>query len=56
MIGETFDDYLDEHGNIKIPSNQTMIDLVDKHSAAQGMSSPTVMSTIRGNAMVSTSS
>ncbi|WSJ17470.1 long-chain-fatty-acid--AMP ligase FadD32 [Nocardia sp. NBC_01327] len=36
MIGETFDDYLDEHGNIKIPSNQTMIDLVDKHSAAQG--------------------
>ncbi|MGV9412912.1 long-chain-fatty-acid--AMP ligase FadD32 [Nocardia sp. NPDC003693] len=35
MIGETFDDYLDEHGNIKIPSNLTMIDLVDKH-AAQG--------------------
>ncbi|MFE6859513.1 long-chain-fatty-acid--AMP ligase FadD32 [Nocardia sp. NPDC057668] len=35
MIGETFDDYLDERGNIKIPSNLTMIDLVDKH-AAQG--------------------
>ncbi|MEU0538804.1 long-chain-fatty-acid--AMP ligase FadD32 [Nocardia sp. NPDC005978] len=34
-MGETFDDYLDERGNIKIPSNLTMIDLVDKH-AAQG--------------------
>ncbi len=36
MIGETFDDYLDERGNITMPDNQTMIDLVDKHSAAQG--------------------
>ncbi|GAB2444522.1 long-chain-fatty-acid--AMP ligase FadD32 [Nocardia tengchongensis] len=36
MIGETFDDYLDEHGNIKIPDNQTMVDLVDKHVAANG--------------------
>ncbi|MFJ9366738.1 long-chain-fatty-acid--AMP ligase FadD32 [Nocardia sp. NPDC101769] len=36
MIGETFDDYLDEHGNIKIPDNQTMVDLVDKHAAANG--------------------
>ncbi|MFF0636105.1 long-chain-fatty-acid--AMP ligase FadD32 [Nocardia sp. NPDC004151] len=34
MIGETFDDYLDEHGHIKIPDNQTMVDLVDKHAAA----------------------
>ncbi len=36
MIGETFDDYLDEHGNIRIPANQTMIDLVDKHTVAAG--------------------
>ncbi|MFE5286673.1 long-chain-fatty-acid--AMP ligase FadD32 [Nocardia sp. NPDC056611] len=36
MIGETFDDYLDEHGHIKIPDNQTMVDLVDKHAAANG--------------------
>ncbi|MET8427438.1 long-chain-fatty-acid--AMP ligase FadD32 [Nocardia sp. NPDC004860] len=35
-MGETFDDYLDEHGNIKIPDNQTMVDLVDKHAAANG--------------------
>lgn len=36
MIGETFDDYLDEHGNIKILGNATLIDFVDKHSAANG--------------------
>nr|WP_085996808.1 long-chain-fatty-acid--AMP ligase FadD32 [Nocardia niigatensis] len=35
-MGETFDDYLDEHGNITIPDNQTMVDLVDKHAAANG--------------------
>ncbi|WP_157574404.1 long-chain-fatty-acid--AMP ligase FadD32 [Nocardia jejuensis] len=35
-MGETFDDYLDEHGNIRIPRNQTLIDFVDKHSAANG--------------------
>ncbi len=34
MIGETFDDYLDEQGNIKITGNQTLIDIVDKHSEA----------------------
>ncbi|WP_029926593.1 long-chain-fatty-acid--AMP ligase FadD32 [Nocardia otitidiscaviarum] len=32
MIGETFDDYLDEHGNIKITGDWTLIDVVDKHS------------------------
>ncbi|MGW4243571.1 long-chain-fatty-acid--AMP ligase FadD32 [Nocardia sp. NPDC004722] len=36
MIGETFEDVLDEHGNIKIPENQTMVDLVDKHAAVNG--------------------
>ena len=36
MIGETFDDYLDEQGNIKILGNATLIDFVDKHSAANG--------------------
>ncbi|MFG3524545.1 long-chain-fatty-acid--AMP ligase FadD32 [Nocardia nova] len=36
MIGETFDDYLDEHGNIKILGDATLIDFVDKHSAANG--------------------
>nr|WP_307817783.1 long-chain-fatty-acid--AMP ligase FadD32 [Nocardia acididurans] len=35
-MGETFDDYLDEHGNIRIPDGLTMIDLVDKHSQANG--------------------
>nr|WP_157535464.1 long-chain-fatty-acid--AMP ligase FadD32 [Nocardia inohanensis] len=35
-MGETFDDYLDEHGNIRIPANQTMIELVDKHTVAAG--------------------
>ncbi|WP_425302602.1 long-chain-fatty-acid--AMP ligase FadD32 [Nocardia wallacei] len=36
MIGETFDDYLDEQGNIKILGDATLIDFVDKHSAANG--------------------
>ncbi|GAB2651181.1 long-chain-fatty-acid--AMP ligase FadD32 [Nocardia goodfellowii] len=36
MIGETFDDYLDEHGNIKILGDKTLIDFVDKHSAENG--------------------
>ncbi|MEU4600902.1 long-chain-fatty-acid--AMP ligase FadD32 [Nocardia sp. NPDC023988] len=36
MIGETLDDYLDEHGAIRIPGNQTLIDFVDKHSEANG--------------------
>lgn len=36
MIGETFDDYLDEHGNIKILGDATLIEFVDKHSAANG--------------------
>src|SRR6266568_696010 len=36
MIGETFDDYLDEKGNIKILGDATLIDFVDKHSAANG--------------------
>nr|WP_085996354.1 long-chain-fatty-acid--AMP ligase FadD32 [Nocardia otitidiscaviarum] len=31
-MGETFDDYLDEHGNIKITGDWTLIDVVDKHS------------------------
>ncbi|PPJ04937.1 fatty-acid--CoA ligase [Nocardia nova] len=35
-MGETFDDYLDEHGNIKILGDATLIDFVDKHSAANG--------------------
>ncbi len=35
MIGETFDDYLDEQGNISIRSDATMIDFVDKHSASR---------------------
>lgn len=33
MIDETFDDYLDEQGNIKISGDRTLIDFVDKHSA-----------------------
>lgn len=36
MIGETFDDYLDESGNIRILGDATLIDFVDKHSAANG--------------------
>ncbi|MBW0270295.1 fatty-acid--CoA ligase [Nocardia sp. MH4] len=36
MIGETFDDYVDELGNIRIPGDQTLIDFVDKHSEANG--------------------
>ncbi|GAA5045520.1 long-chain-fatty-acid--AMP ligase FadD32 [Nocardia callitridis] len=36
MIDETFDDYLDEHGNIKIRGDKTLIDFVDKHSAESG--------------------
>ncbi|WP_157354436.1 long-chain-fatty-acid--AMP ligase FadD32 [Nocardia terrae] len=36
MIGETFEDVLDEHGNIKLPENQTMVDLVDKHAEVNG--------------------
>nr|WP_324194038.1 long-chain-fatty-acid--AMP ligase FadD32 [Nocardia blacklockiae] len=35
-MGETFDDYLDEQGHIKILGNATLIDFVDKHSAANG--------------------
>ncbi len=36
MIGETFDDYVDELGTIRIPGDQTLIDFVDKHSEANG--------------------
>ncbi len=36
MIDETFDDYLDDQGNIKIRGNKTLIDFVDKHSADNG--------------------
>ncbi|MFC4127252.1 long-chain-fatty-acid--AMP ligase FadD32 [Nocardia rhizosphaerae] len=36
MIGETFDDYVDESGNIRIPGDQTLIDFVDKHSEDNG--------------------
>ncbi|WP_442790314.1 long-chain-fatty-acid--AMP ligase FadD32 [Nocardia sp. CDC153] len=36
MIGGTFEDVLDEHGNIRIPDNQTMVDLVDRHAAVNG--------------------
>ncbi len=36
MIGETYDDYLDEHGNITIPDDSTWIDFVDRHSATNG--------------------
>ena len=32
MIDETFDDYLDEQGHIKLPEDKTLIDFVDKHS------------------------
>ncbi|GAJ80589.1 putative long-chain fatty acyl-AMP ligase [Nocardia brasiliensis NBRC 14402] len=36
MIDETFDDYLDDQGNIKIRGDKTLIDFVDKHSAENG--------------------
>ncbi|WP_216911285.1 long-chain-fatty-acid--AMP ligase FadD32 [Nocardia sp. NBC_01377] len=36
MIGETFDDYVDQKGKIKIPGDQTLIDFVDKHSTQNG--------------------
>ncbi|WP_433524101.1 long-chain-fatty-acid--AMP ligase FadD32 [Nocardia pseudovaccinii] len=36
MIDETFDDYLDDQGNIKIRDDKTLIDFVDKHSAENG--------------------
>ncbi|MGF6887696.1 fatty acid CoA ligase FadD32 [Nocardia sp. GAS34] len=36
MIGKTWDDYLDEQGNIKIRGDSTLIDFVDMHSAANG--------------------
>ncbi|MFF0492703.1 long-chain-fatty-acid--AMP ligase FadD32 [Nocardia sp. NPDC004068] len=36
MIGETFDDYLDEHGNLDIRGDSTLIDFVDMHSATNG--------------------
>ncbi|MGN2634791.1 long-chain-fatty-acid--AMP ligase FadD32 [Nocardia takedensis] len=36
MIGETFDDYVDEQGFIRIPPDKTLIDFVDKHSAENG--------------------
>ncbi|WP_155980720.1 long-chain-fatty-acid--AMP ligase FadD32 [Nocardia sp. CNY236] len=35
-MDETFDDYLDDQGNIKIRGNKTLIDFVDKHSADNG--------------------
>ncbi|RJO79446.1 fatty-acid--CoA ligase [Nocardia panacis] len=35
-MGETFDDYLDETGNIRIPGGQTLIDFLDKHTAENG--------------------
>ncbi|MFI2342089.1 long-chain-fatty-acid--AMP ligase FadD32 [Nocardia gamkensis] len=36
MIDETFDDYLDDQGNIRIRGDRTLIDFVDKHSAENG--------------------
>ncbi len=36
MIDETFDEYLDDQGNIKIRDDKTLIDFVDKHSAENG--------------------
>ncbi|MBF6335217.1 AMP-binding protein [Nocardia abscessus] len=36
MIDETFDDYLDDQGNIEIRGDKTLIDFVDKHSAENG--------------------
>ncbi|MBU3066771.1 AMP-binding protein [Nocardia sp. NEAU-G5] len=35
-MGKTWDDYLDEQGNIKIRGDSTLIDFVDMHSAANG--------------------
>ncbi|NUS42781.1 MAG: AMP-binding protein [Mycobacteriaceae bacterium] len=35
-MDETFDDYLDETGNIKIPTDKTLIDFIDKHTAENG--------------------
>ncbi|GAB2699289.1 long-chain-fatty-acid--AMP ligase FadD32 [Nocardia thraciensis] len=32
MTDETFDDYLDESGNIKIPPGRTLVDYVEKHT------------------------
>ncbi len=36
MIDETFDDYLDDQGNIEIRGDKTLIDFVDKHSLENG--------------------
>ncbi|WP_228837773.1 long-chain-fatty-acid--AMP ligase FadD32 [Nocardia amamiensis] len=36
MIDETFDDYLDDQGNIKIRGDKTLIDFVDKHCTENG--------------------
>ncbi|MFF0543217.1 long-chain-fatty-acid--AMP ligase FadD32 [Nocardia thailandica] len=36
MIGEIFDEYIDESGAIRIRGDQTLIDFVDKHSEANG--------------------
>nr|WP_324197548.1 long-chain-fatty-acid--AMP ligase FadD32 [Nocardia abscessus] len=35
-MDETFDDYLDDQGNIEIRGDKTLIDFVDKHSAENG--------------------
>ncbi|MEU7629823.1 long-chain-fatty-acid--AMP ligase FadD32 [Nocardia sp. NPDC049220] len=35
-MDETFDDYLDDQGNIKIRGDKTLIDFVDKHCAKNG--------------------
>nr|WP_308212179.1 MULTISPECIES: long-chain-fatty-acid--AMP ligase FadD32 [Nocardia] len=35
-MGETYDDYLDEHGHITIPDDSTWIDFVDRHSTTNG--------------------
>ncbi|MBB5913649.1 fatty acid CoA ligase FadD32 [Nocardia transvalensis] len=32
MTDETFDDYLDESGNIRIPEGRTLVDYVEKHT------------------------
>ena len=31
-MDETFDDYLDETGNITIPEGRTLVDYVEKHT------------------------
>ncbi|QIS09529.1 long-chain-fatty-acid--AMP ligase FadD32 [Nocardia arthritidis] len=36
MIGSTFDEYLDETGNIRIPGDKTLIDFLEKHTAENG--------------------